>query len=79
MAKKRRRIPKKRYRATMNSAEGTKNLKQHARQKIAFDRACVEESAARACSQKERSMDGYKIGTENDPDDLNPDSQNPDG
>ena len=32
-----------------------------------FDRARAEESAARARSQKARSMAGYKTGTENDP------------
>ena len=43
----------------MNSTERANNSKKHA-----FDRACAEESTARALSQKSRSMPGYKTGTE---------------
>ena len=34
---------------------------------VGLDAARAEENAARARLQKERSMDGYKTGTENDP------------
>ena len=44
MAKKRRRIPKKRYRATTNLTEGTKNSKQQAR-KISCSKGRVQKRA----------------------------------
>ena len=66
-ANKRWRRPKKRYRATTNLTEGTKNLKQHAG-KRSRSKGHVQKRAHKGhASQKARSMDGYNTGTENDP------------
>ena len=67
-------------RTTVGAAEETKEISQgdeefkgdetfeEARaEEIVFDRARTEEIAARARSQKARSMSGYKTGTKNNP------------
>ena len=54
---------------------GDEELEAARAEEIVFDRARAEESAARARSQKARSMAGYKTGTENDPEEEEEDKK----
>ena len=53
----------------MNSTEGTKNSKKHAREISHLTRRVKKRARQGNALQKARSMAGYKIGTANDTED----------
>ena len=57
---------------------GDEELEEARAEDITFDKERAEESAARAHSQKARSMDRYKTGTSNDPEEEE-EEENPEG
>ena len=52
---------------TKETSHGNDEFEEARTEEIVFDRARAYESAERARSQKARSMNVYKTGTENDP------------